>query len=81
MLAPPRSLQSRLWGGAEPSQVGSIPIHPRHNRWDCLRCRAQYLVLTGMPLTLAGFGGEAGNEAFDSHKPLMGQRSDSDPGA
>src|SRR5215472_6482517 len=24
-------LQNRLWGGAEPSQVGSIPIHPRHN--------------------------------------------------
>ena len=22
-------LQNRLWGGAEPSQVGSIPIHPR----------------------------------------------------
>jgi hypothetical protein len=28
-LAPRRSLQNRLWGGAEPSQVGSIPIHPR----------------------------------------------------
>jgi hypothetical protein len=23
-----RGLQNRLWGGAEPSQVGSIPIHP-----------------------------------------------------
>ena len=25
-----RGLQNRPWGGAEPSQVGSIPIHPRH---------------------------------------------------
>ena len=34
-------LQNRLWGGAEPSQVGSIPIHPRHvMRHDNLRSAA-----------------------------------------
>ncbi len=65
MLAP-RSLQNRLWGGAEPSQVGSIPIHPRHNMWGWPRYGAQDRGLTGDKADSAGFRCEAGNEAFDS---------------
>ena len=32
-------LQNRLWGGAEPSQVGSIPIHPRQGFSEAIRGR------------------------------------------
>src|SRR5262245_57372537 len=45
-------LQNRLWGGAEPSQVGSIPIHPRQGLFQ----KISTANLNLKPALGAGFG-------------------------